>query len=194
LPLQLLLVLLESPNEVVSKETLRNRLWSDRIFGELDNGLHVAAAKLREALGEKANAARYIETVRGRGYRFNGKVEPVSNSASATTTDFVVSDAGAALDTAPSGSSEVPGRQEPIQAEVRGRLHSRRIGALLLLFVATAGALFFYRHQRRPLVSGSDEVVLGGFTNESSDGSYNGLGRIDIYTLRRPVLAAEVEL
>jgi len=81
LPFQLLLVLLESPGEVVSKETLRTRLWSDRTFGELDNGLHVATAKLREALGEKAGAARYIETVRGRGYRFNGEVELLFSSA-----------------------------------------------------------------------------------------------------------------
>lgn len=178
LPLQLLLVLLESPGEVVSKETLRSRLWSDRIFGELDNGLHVAAAKLREALGEKAGAARYIETIRGRGYRFNGKVEPVSNSASAKAPDIVASNAGAALDSAPPDISELPSRQESIQAEVRARVHPRRVGALslLLLFVVTAAALFFYRHQRSPLVSGSDEVVLGGFTNDSGDDSYNGLG------------------
>ena len=69
LPFQLLLVLLESPGEVVSKETLRSRLWGDRIFGELDSGLHVAAAKLREALREKAGDAQYIETIRRRGYR-----------------------------------------------------------------------------------------------------------------------------
>ena len=44
----MLLVLLETPGEVVSKEMLRTRLWSDRVFGEFDNGLHMAAAKLRE--------------------------------------------------------------------------------------------------------------------------------------------------
>src|SRR5579871_3716863 len=59
LPFQLLVVLLESPGEVVSKETLRQRLWGDRVFGELDNSLHVAAAKLREALRETAGAAQH---------------------------------------------------------------------------------------------------------------------------------------
>src|ERR1035437_5825243 len=77
LPFQMLLVLLEKPGRVVSKEELRERLWGQKAFGELDNSLHVAAAKLREALGEKAGGPRLIETVRRRGYQFIGEAEPL---------------------------------------------------------------------------------------------------------------------
>ena len=158
----------------MSKETLRSRLWSDRLFGELDNGLHVATAKLREALGEKAGAARYIETVRRRGYRFNGKVEPIFSSASGAAS----SDDGAAPSSAPPAGSELPDLQEPEQAE--SPRHPRSIRAavlsLFLLFAVAVGALLLHLHRRSPLAGSSDEIVLGGFTNNSGDDSYNGLG------------------
>jgi DNA-binding winged helix-turn-helix (wHTH) protein/Tfp pilus assembly protein PilF len=173
LPFQLLLVLLESPGEVVSKEALHSRLWGDRIFGELDNGLHVAAAKLREALGEKAGAARHIETIRRRGYRFNGKIEPIFNSASETASSDDVAD-GSALPV----DSELPDLQEPEQAESLSPRRYLRAAALslLLLIAAAASALLLYQHRRAPLSGSSDQVVLGGFTNDSGDDSYNGLG------------------
>jgi len=174
LPFQLLLVLLESPGEVVSKEALHSRLWGERTFGELDNGLHVAVAKLREALGETAGAARHIETVRRRGYRFNGKVELIFNPASESTSSADV----AGPDRASTADSELPHEQEPKQAESLNRPRPLRAAvlSLLLLSAVAAGALLFYQHRRAPLVGSSDEVVLGGFTNDSGDDSYSGLG------------------
>jgi len=174
LPFQLLLALLESPGEVVSKETLRRRLWSDRTFGELDNGLHVATAKLREALGEKAGAPQYIETIRRRGYRFNGEVEPIFNSASGVHFTLDV----AAPDSAPSTGSALPDLPMQEQAQSLGRPRSIRASvlSLLLLFVAGAGTLLFFPHRHSPLAASSDEVVFGGFTNDSGDDSWNGLG------------------
>jgi len=168
LPFQLLLVLLESPGEVVSKETLLNRLWGDRIFGELDNGLHVAAAKLREALGEKAGAAQHIETIRRRGYRLNGRVECIFNSASMATSDAV------APGSATPDGSEFPNLQEP-ESLSRRYIWAATL-SLFILFVVAAGALSFYQHRRRPLAGTLDGVVLGGFANDSGDDSYNGLG------------------
>lgn len=181
LPFQLLLVLLESPGEVVSKETLHSRLWSDRIFGELDNGLHVAAAKLREALREKAGAAQYIETIRRRGYRFNGQVELISSSGSGSGSagDAPSADAVAASGSAPAGTSDLPAAlQDPAPAKAPSRRRLIRLGALssLLILAIAASALFLYRYRRAPLVGGSDAVVLGGFTNNSGDDSYSGLG------------------
>jgi DNA-binding winged helix-turn-helix (wHTH) protein/tetratricopeptide (TPR) repeat protein len=178
LPFQFLLVLLESPGEVVSKETLRSRLWSDRIFGELDNVLHVAAAKLREALGEKAGAARHIETVRRRGYRFNGEVESIFSSASGVATEPASSDNVAAPASTPPADSTLPTLPAREQAQSHPLLRTIRAAALslLLFFAVAAGALWLYFHRRSPLAGSSNEVVLGGFTNHSGDDSYNGLG------------------
>jgi DNA-binding winged helix-turn-helix (wHTH) protein/Tol biopolymer transport system component len=70
LPFQLLLVLLETPGELVTREALRRRLWPADTFVSFDDGLNVAMQKLRGALGDNAEAPRYIETVPRQGYRF----------------------------------------------------------------------------------------------------------------------------
>jgi DNA-binding winged helix-turn-helix (wHTH) protein len=70
LPYRLLLVLLETPGEVVSREELRSRLWPGDTFVDFDGSLRVAVGKLREALDDDADDPRYIETIPKRGYRF----------------------------------------------------------------------------------------------------------------------------
>ena len=69
-PLKLLEVLLERPGEVVTREELRSRLWPDESFGDFDQAVNIAIAKLRSALGDSAENPRYIETLPKRGYRF----------------------------------------------------------------------------------------------------------------------------
>jgi TolB-like protein/DNA-binding winged helix-turn-helix (wHTH) protein/Flp pilus assembly protein TadD len=69
-PLKLLEVLLESPGEVVSREELRSRVWPNESFGDFDQAVNIAIAKLRSALGDSAENPRYIETLPKRGYRF----------------------------------------------------------------------------------------------------------------------------
>ena len=69
-PLKLLEVLLERPGEVVTREELRSRLSPDESFGDFDQAVNIAIAKLRSALGDSAENPRYIETLPKRGYRF----------------------------------------------------------------------------------------------------------------------------
>ena len=75
LPLRLLVLLVERPGEIVTREELRQRLWPEDTFVEFDNSLGVAVRKLREALRDDADAPRFVETVPRRGYRF---VAPVT--------------------------------------------------------------------------------------------------------------------
>ena len=74
-PRQVLVALLERPGELVSRESLRHRLWTDDTFVDFDNGVNVCIRKLRDALGDIAAKVRYIETVRGHGYRFIAPVD-----------------------------------------------------------------------------------------------------------------------
>src|SRR6202044_3489634 len=69
-PLKLLEVLLERPGEVVTREELRSRVWPNESFGDFDQAVNIAIAKLRSALGDSADNPRYIETLPKRGYRF----------------------------------------------------------------------------------------------------------------------------
>ena len=75
-PLQLLSALIESPGEIVTREQLRQRLWSSDVFIDFDHGLNKSIQKLRDALGDSADSPRYIETIPRVGYRF---IAPVRN-------------------------------------------------------------------------------------------------------------------
>jgi TolB-like protein/Tfp pilus assembly protein PilF len=79
-PLQLLLLLLENPRESISREQIRQQLWSPDTFVEFDDGLNHAVKKLRRALGDSAAEPRFIETLPGRGYRFLVPVHIISDS------------------------------------------------------------------------------------------------------------------
>src|SRR5215468_11781365 len=74
-PFEILAALLEQSGRLVSRETLRQRLWPADTFVDFDNGLNTAVSKLREALGDSAERHRYLETMARRGYRFVGSVE-----------------------------------------------------------------------------------------------------------------------
>ena len=67
-------MLLERPGEVVSRDELRDKLWTSDTFVDFDNGVNIAVKKLRGALCDDAESPRYIETLPRRGYRFIGAV------------------------------------------------------------------------------------------------------------------------
>ena len=71
-PFQILAMLLEHPGEVVTREELRQRLWSEDTFVDFDHSLNTAVKKLRLALHDEADKPRFIETLPRRGYRFIG--------------------------------------------------------------------------------------------------------------------------
>src|SRR5256886_7466504 len=77
-PLRLLEILLERPGEVVTREELRSQIWPNESFGDFDQAVNVAIAKLRGALGDSADNPRYIETLPRRGYRFIADVAVVN--------------------------------------------------------------------------------------------------------------------
>src|SRR5512141_3139160 len=74
-PVQILEILLEKPGELVTREELRQRLWSSDTFVDFDHSLNTAIKRLRQALGDDAETPQYIETIPKRGYRFIGEVE-----------------------------------------------------------------------------------------------------------------------
>jgi TolB-like protein len=64
-----LVLLLERAGEVVTREELRGRLWPSDVFVDFENNLNAAVNQLRRALGDSAEAPRYVETLPRRGYR-----------------------------------------------------------------------------------------------------------------------------
>ncbi|HTZ79092.1 MAG TPA: winged helix-turn-helix domain-containing protein [Stellaceae bacterium] len=72
--LDILEVLIEAKGELVRKDELLRRVWPDTVVDE--NNLQVQISALRRVLGDDRNL---IRTVAGRGYRFTGEVQAVSD-------------------------------------------------------------------------------------------------------------------
>src|SRR5688572_143550 len=71
--IEVLLFLAHRPGRVVPREELLAAVWPGVIVG--DDALTQAIIKLRKALGDDAQAPRYIETIPKRGYRLIAPVE-----------------------------------------------------------------------------------------------------------------------
>ena len=54
-PLQILLLLLEHRDQLVSRDDLRQRLWPADTFVDFETGLNRAVRKLRDALATREN-------------------------------------------------------------------------------------------------------------------------------------------
>lgn len=78
-PFQVLLMLLERPGEVLSREEISRALWTDGTFVDYDHGVNSAVNRIREALGDAASNPRFVETLARRGYRFVAPVEAIAS-------------------------------------------------------------------------------------------------------------------
>ncbi|AMM18735.1 hypothetical protein AX768_31055 (plasmid) [Burkholderia sp. PAMC 28687] len=106
--------LVDHPGHVVSQDEFLSELWRETyVQPEVLKG-HILAA--RNALGDRGSPARYIETVRGRGYRFIAAVRTVQDEAApncVASSDCLVGRAAAqqelelALSRARSGETQI---------------------------------------------------------------------------------------
>ena len=69
-PVQVLAMLIERPGYVVTRDELQKRLWPAETFVDFEHSLNAAIKRLRAALGDSAQAPRFVETLARRGYRF----------------------------------------------------------------------------------------------------------------------------
>jgi len=110
-PFQILLMLIERPGEMVTREELRAKLWADDTFVDFDHGLNSAVQRLRDCLSDTAEKPLWIETIPRRGYRF---IAPVESQASAAPGPNAVP-----AETASSGAV-------PAETRVGSRVYGRR--------------------------------------------------------------------
>ena len=163
-PFKLLAALLEEPGEVVSHETLQQLLWGSDTTVDFDHSLGIAVNKLREALGDRAENPRFVETLAKRGYRFIAPVKTVD-----------------ALTSAQLAKSLLPGAAFGLR---KGGIHRWRwiAGLLACVCLALGLALFLRPPTRRPyqveqvtysghvLTNDLDDLEVESFSSSASDG------------------------
>lgn len=112
---RVLVMLLEKPRDLVTREELRERLWASDTFVDFDHGVNTAINQLRNALGDEAANPRFIQTLPRKGYRFIAPVEIVmagsaaqSSVATESGEDFARADGEARRSTVLSDARDLP--------------------------------------------------------------------------------------
>ncbi len=91
IPFEILLLLLEHRDEIVTRDQIVSRVWGQGVFLDTDNSIRGAIRKLRQVLKDDADTPRFVQTVTGQGYRFIAPViTPEEASAAAEPEALVV--------------------------------------------------------------------------------------------------------
>lgn len=143
-PLQLLLLLLEHPGEIVLREDLQRRLWPHGTYVDFDKGLNTAVKKLRYALGDSPDKPVFIETIPRRGYRF---IAPVSGNG------FLHTGNGFLREQPPAGEPIFPSvtdKKELIDSRslIVQPFGTRKYWYVLMAVLVGTAAVFLFMHGR----------------------------------------------
>ncbi|MFY9742228.1 MAG: winged helix-turn-helix domain-containing protein [Candidatus Sulfotelmatobacter sp.] len=172
-PFSLLTVLLESAGEVVTREELRKRLWSEDTFVDFDHRLAVAVSKLRDALRDSSEKPLFVETVGRRGYRFVGQLESTD-----PLVDAKVGAGGTGLPSSRPLAKEDPSNLAPI-GSTRSRT-SRLIFLSSVAFAVLLGVIVLLKflHIRSPKEQSSSprSLAILPLQNHGQDSNSDFLG------------------
>src|SRR5215467_3063005 len=149
-PLQVLIVLLNRPGEVVSREELRRELWPSDTFVDFGHGLSVAVNKLRHALSDDPDKPRYVETLPRRGYRFIFPVIPLQSTVTIENRDTT----------------------KPL---LKPRRFTRQMafGVAIVAMALASSAVWLFPERPRHLTE-QDTIVLADFANNTGDPVFDG--------------------
>jgi tetratricopeptide (TPR) repeat protein len=144
-PTQILILLLEKSGQVVTRDELRRRLWSDNTFVEFESGLNNAVRKLRAALGDSGDRPHYIETVPRVGYRFIAPIGRVPGTAPPPAEASLGDDRSRA----------------PVVTEWASNHRGKALWGIAIVLIALVGAYFArsaLRNRLQPHPKNADEI------------------------------------
>src|SRR5437667_9367503 len=162
-PFQVLAMLLEKPGELVTREELHKKLWSQTVV-DFDHGLNKAINKIREALGDSAENPRFVETVARRGYRFLSAVTPIDTAADRqpelATEELVPPTESHRVELADAGLP--PKRPYPPRAWIGAGL------ALALVLAASLSWILYSQSQSSPKIASLAVLPLENLSGDAS--------------------------
>jgi TolB-like protein/DNA-binding winged helix-turn-helix (wHTH) protein/Tfp pilus assembly protein PilF len=137
---EVLLLLTERAGHVVTREEIRERLWSKDTFVDFERSINFCINQIRAALGDDAEKPRYVETLPRRGYRFIAPVTVEVSGAPAPIVTIVPPTGASARPTTPIA---------PVPREQRRERWSWQKATLASVFLVLAlGASGYFLRQR----------------------------------------------
>jgi len=161
IPMELLLLLVERRGELVTRESIIERIWGKDVFLDTDSSINAAIRKIRQALKDDPERPLFVQTITGKGYRF---VAPVENY------DLRPLDKKKVELEKTSRSEETPQGSSPSQ--VASRRSSWVLPLVGVMVLILAGGAYFLRSRARSKTAYSQERVMLAvlpFANLSND-------------------------
>lgn len=159
-PYQILLLLLEHSEDVVTREQVRDRVWASDTFVDFEHGLNTAIKELRGVLSDSAKEPRYIETLPKLGYRLIVPVERVAGVAGTQPAATEAEDHEKQLP-----AQETPG---PVEGRTRGteasRTGTRNAWVLAAIATTVLAGLFFSMRWIRARMAPREEPAASAQT------------------------------
>ena len=137
-PLELLILLASSDGRLVKRDEIARHLWPSEVFVDTEHGINTAIRKIRYALREDAERPCFLETVPGKGYRFNGVTAqpqpPMSSLTSENSPSPSVQSHAAELQATPAVlfAEQWPTPRPPEELPIRRDSHGWRASSLWL--------------------------------------------------------------
>jgi DNA-binding winged helix-turn-helix (wHTH) protein/tetratricopeptide (TPR) repeat protein len=155
-PFRILVLLLENAGQLVTRERIREELWSNDTFVDFDNALNTTIGKLRAALSDSADNPRFLETVPRRGYRFVAPVTfPPSVPVSASSTQPTIATTESAV--------------APTSPQIVLRGIGWRRPTVIAVLVAIGLGVYWYQHRPGFQITSKDKIVLADFVNTTGE-------------------------
>lgn len=159
-PIQVLTQLLERPGQLVTREEIRQRLWSADTFVDFDHSLNSAIKRLRQTLLDDPDQPRYIETIPRRGYRFIADLETDLSAApiiSASSQPVIAPESQQQKSLAGPTSNHLADSLEPslgngrlLNEQVHRRWALTSIASIVVVVVAVSAGTYFMRRNTTP--------------------------------------------
>jgi eukaryotic-like serine/threonine-protein kinase len=169
-PFRILVLLLENAGHLVTRDAIRQELWTQDTFVEFDRALNTAVGKLRVALSDSAENPRFLETIPRKGYRF---ISPVAITPREQGT-LAATEPATPLVPAVSVSEGKP--VEPRHSVVAAP-RARRwlpIGLIATVLLAATGVgVYWYQHRKPFQITSKDTVVLADFANNTGEAIFD---------------------
>jgi eukaryotic-like serine/threonine-protein kinase len=168
-PFRVLILLADRAGQIVTRKEIRQCLWGERKYVDVEHGINFCVNQIRSALRDPAELSRYIKTVPRRGYCF---VAPTLRLASAVN--------AAAIPEAYAPTAEREPGREP-QIHVSSRVANREVHRVLRIPVAAVILLALISIpmstrevaiQPPAALSEKDFVVVADFANTTGEEAF----------------------
>jgi DNA-binding winged helix-turn-helix (wHTH) protein/predicted Zn-dependent protease len=146
IPMELLILLVEHKDRLVSREEIIERLWGKAVFLDTEQGINTAIRKIRQVLHDDPERPRFVQTVFGKGYRFIAPILVTHNGL------------------------------QPRSEAAPSRGVTKRSWKILILagvFVAALTAAAMLRFHRVQALTEKDTIVIADFANTTGDAVFD---------------------